>query len=68
MFNLSEWIKEGIIEGYKSGEFSKPKITELTANYLIKGIFTDSDAEEIAKATTEGEIENGENTDEADAV
>lgn len=58
MFNLRTWIKEGIIEGFKSGEFSKPKITELTANYLIKGIFTEDDAEEIAAAT---QVENTEN-------
>ncbi len=58
MFNLKTWIKEGIIEGFKSGEFSKPKITELTANYLIKGIFTEDDAEKIAAAT---QVENTEN-------
>ena len=58
MFNLKTWIKEGIIEGFKSGEFSKPKITELTANYLIKGIFIVDDAEEIAAAT---QVENTEN-------
>ena len=60
MFNLNKWIKEGIIEGFKSGEFSKPKITELTANYLIKGIFTEDDAEEIAAATEAQNTENEE--------
>lgn len=60
MFNLKNWIKEGIIEGFKSGEFSKPKITELTANYLIKGIFTEDDAEEIATATEAQNTENEE--------
>lgn len=50
MFSFSNWIVSGIKEGYKSGQFSFAKVTELTANYLIKGIISELEAEEIAKA------------------
>lgn len=48
MFNFSEWVVNGIIDGYKSGLTSFAKVTELTANYLIKGIITQEQADSIA--------------------
>ena len=45
MFNFSEWVVAGIIDGYEKGYTSFFKVTELTANYLIKGIITDLVAE-----------------------
>lgn len=48
MFTFSEWVMTGIIEGYTTGETSFAKTTELTANYLAKGIITQVQAEEIS--------------------
>lgn len=48
MFNFSEWVTSGIINGYETGEMSFAKTTELTANYLAKGIITQAQAEEVA--------------------
>lgn len=50
MFNFSNWVKKGIIDGYKQGITPFFKVTELTANYLLKGLFTEAQAEEIAAA------------------
>ncbi|MBC8558906.1 hypothetical protein [Fumia xinanensis] len=50
MFNLKEWLKEGIIGGYKSGEFSRPGIITMTANYIARGMLTEADAAEIDAA------------------
>jgi hypothetical protein len=48
MFNFSEWVKAGIIDGFKNGLTPFSKVTELTANYLAKGIITQEQAENIA--------------------
>ena len=50
MFNFSNWVVEGIIDGYKTGLTPFSKVTELTANYLTKGIITQAQAEQIAIA------------------
>lgn len=48
MFNFSQWIVKGVIDGYKSGLTPFAKVTELTANYLTKGLITQDQAEYIA--------------------
>ena len=50
MFNFSEWVVNGIIDGYKKGITPFAKVTELTANYLTKGIITQEQAERVAIA------------------
>ena len=50
MFNFSEWLKMGIIDGYKKGLTPFVKVTELTAAYLSKGFITETQAEEIMEA------------------
>ena len=37
MFDLREWVKSGLIQGYASKEFSRPGIITMTANYIIRG-------------------------------
>lgn len=49
MFNFSEWLKAGIIDGYKKGHTPFVKVTELTAAYLSKGFITEAQAEDIVK-------------------
>lgn len=50
MFDFKSWLKTGLIDGYKQGSFSMPYITTMTANYIIKGLLTVDDAEEIDAA------------------
>lgn len=50
MFNLKAWLKEGLISGYKSGEFSRPYVITTTASYISKGMLTEADAAEIDAA------------------
>ena len=48
MFNFSEWVVAGIIDGYKNGLTPFSKVTELTTNYLTKGVITQEQANRIA--------------------
>ncbi len=50
MFNFSEWLVSGIIDGYKKGYTPFVRVTELTAAYLSKGFISEAQAEEIAAA------------------
>lgn len=66
MFNLSEWLVAGIIDGYKNGHTPFVKVTEMTSTYLSKGFITETQAEEIAKACPVPEVETEEVTEEAE--
>jgi hypothetical protein len=57
MFNFSEWVVAGIIDGFNKGLTPFSKVTELTANYLVKGIITQEQAEKIAVACPKTESE-----------
>lgn len=48
MFDFKAWLKTGLTEGYKQGNFSMPHVTTMTANYIIAGMLTQDDAAEIA--------------------
>lgn len=50
MFDFKSWLKQGLIDGYNSGEFSRPGIITMTANYIAKGMLTEADAAEIDAA------------------
>ena len=62
MFNFSEWLKAGIIDGYKKGHTPFSKVTELTAAYFSKGLINEMQVEEIGNncPIPTGEIENEE--------
>ena len=50
MFNLSEWLVKGIIDGFNRGLTPFARVTELTAAYVSKGLITVEQAEQIAIA------------------
>ncbi len=52
MFDLAQWLIDGLIEGYMTGEFSRPAIVTMTANYIARGILTETDAAAIDAACT----------------
>lgn len=47
MFNLSEYIKRNLIEGFKDNTFSESKIMQLCIGYLTKGLLTEEDIADI---------------------
>lgn len=54
MFELSDWLVAGIIDGYRTGSFAFARITEITAAYLSKGLISAAQAQEIAEASCTG--------------
>ena len=57
MFDYTGWLIAGVIDGYKTGERSFSRTTELTDNYLEKGKITQAQAIEIAIACPEPSVE-----------
>lgn len=50
MSNLVQWLIDGIIEGYVTGELSRPAIVTMTATYISRGILTETEASAIDAA------------------
>lgn len=50
MFDYTGWLIAGIIDGYKTGERSFSRTTELTDDYLEAGKITQAQANEIGMA------------------
>ncbi len=48
MFDFSQWVVSGIVDGFKKGQTPFSKVTELTANYYLKGLISQGQAEKIA--------------------
>lgn len=56
MFQLKTWLKNAVINGVRSGEFSPDYAAILVVEQVDKGRFSAADAEEIYRAVTpEGE-------------
>lgn len=49
-FNLVEYIKRNLINGYMDGTWSESKIAQLDIGYLEKGLIEEKDVAEIDKA------------------
>ncbi len=56
-FDFKIWLKTGLIDGYKQASFSMPYITTMTANYIVAGMLTQTDAADIATACAEWDAE-----------
>lgn len=51
MFDFKAWLKQdGLINGYRSGEFSYPGVVTMTANYISRGMLDNTDAADIDTA------------------
>lgn len=48
MFDYTRWVRDGLVSGYSSGEFSAPRVVTLTAGYVANGTLTQDDAAVIA--------------------
>ena len=64
MFDYTGCLIAGVIDGYKTGERSFSRTTELTDNYLEKGKITQAQAIEIAIACPEPSVEPETQTDD----
>lgn len=63
MFNLHDFIFNNLVNGYKNGSFTKEQVSIYSVNYMTKGLFTETDVENL------NEILNEEPTeDTADSV
>lgn len=65
MFDFKEWLKNGLIDGYKDGNFSMPHVTTMTANYISKGMLTVEDAATIDSACKEWDKKKAQEEAEA---
>ena len=48
MFDYGKWVRDGLVAGYGSWEFSGPRVVTLTAGYVANGTLTQDDAAVIA--------------------
>lgn len=61
MFNMAEFVKTNLIKGFWEGSFNETQINIFATNYLLKGIITQKDFDEIQEAIKpkDEEIKNG---------
>jgi hypothetical protein len=69
-FNLTEYIKRNLINGFTDGTWSESKVSQLCVGYLDKGHLTVEDIEEIDEAIQKIKEDraNAEKTVEDDEV
>lgn len=46
-FNLVDYIKKNLINGYADGTWSESKVAQLSIGYLTKGLITEEDIAEV---------------------
>lgn len=47
MFNMAEFVKTNLITGYWEGSFSEAQVNIFATNYLMRGMITQADFDEI---------------------
>ena len=48
MFGFSAWLKESLVSGVQKGLFAREFVAVKVADYLLKGVLTPAQAEQIA--------------------
>lgn len=51
MFDFSVWLMESLVSGVQKGLFAREFVAVKVADYLLKGVLTPAQAEQIAAAT-----------------
>lgn len=46
-FNLKEYIKRNLIDGFIDGDWTEPKVAQLVMSYLMQGYLTEEDVKAI---------------------
>jgi len=50
MFNLKDFVKTNLINGFANGSFTLEQVNIFASNYLLKGVLTESDVVELSEA------------------
>ncbi|WP_174614713.1 hypothetical protein [Virgibacillus ihumii] len=50
MFNMAEFLKTNLINGYREGSFTRTQITIFAINYQSKGWLTQEDVNDVLEA------------------
>ena len=53
MFNLHDFIFNNLVSGYKNGSFTKEQVSIYSVNYMTKGLFTETDVENLNEILSE---------------
>ena len=58
MFNLHDFIFNNLVSGYKNGSFTKEQVSIYSVNYMTKGLFTETDVENLNEILNEEPTED----------
>ena len=58
MFNLHDFIFNNLVRGYKNGSFTKEQVSIYSVNYMTKGLFTETDVENLNEILNEEPTED----------
>lgn len=50
MFDLAEFVKTNLINGFRNGSFTEEQVNIFAANYLLKGVLTEADVLTMSEA------------------
>ena len=53
MFDMRAFLKENLVNGYWNGSFTREQVNIFGMNYLMKGMLTQGDFQEIQELITE---------------
>lgn len=51
MFNIGEWLTGNLISGVQNGIFAREYVAMLAANYMLKGLLSAEQVQQIATDT-----------------
>jgi len=66
IFNLSEWLRDNLIQTYKERSFTVAQINLMSFNYFNKGQLTEDDFNIVINAIDENTEENNDEIIEED--
>ncbi len=49
MFQFREWLIDGIVQGYRTGEHTWSETVLCTADYVAQGVLSNADAEAVER-------------------
>lgn len=57
MFDMNEFLKDNLVNGYWNGSFSREQVNIFAMNYVMRGMLTQEDFQEIQERISEPEVE-----------
>lgn len=62
-FNLRDYIKRNLVNGFINGDWTEPKVAQLAMSYLTQGYLTEEDVESIDQEILSVIIDRSEETE-----